>query len=182
MEKVIMGVFTERDDAEKLIHTLTSDLHVPKQSVSFVYRNGDDVATSTNEVTETLAGAATGAVVGGTAGTLAGIATVMGVIPVIGPIFAAGPIIAALGIGAGAIGTTAAGALTGAMAGGLIGTLAEFGMSESEAQALQDRIKAGDVMVVVRLKDEETVQRAFSEHNASTVSVHTLTEKEAVTV
>ncbi len=177
-----MGIFTLREDAERLIQKLTHEMGVPEQSVSYVYRNGDSITTSTNEVTATIAGATTGAMVGGTAGTLAGIATVMGVIPVIGPIFAAGPIIAALGIGAGALGTTAAGALTGAMAGGLIGTLAEFGISESEAQAFQDRIKEGDVMVVVRLKDEEAVQRAFSAHNASTVSVHALGPNEAVTV
>lgn len=177
MEKVIMGTFATREDAERLIHHLSTDLKIPHDKISYIYRNADGEIESTKEAESgSLEGTATGAVVGGTAGAIAGIATVIGVIPIIGPIFAAGPIIAALGIGAGAIGTTAAGALTGAVAGGIIGALVDLGLTETEAQTYQERVQKGDVLVVVRSEQDSAIHEAFSSHKAETISVHTMTE------
>jgi len=178
MEKVILGTFASREDAERLIQSLSVDMAVPQDHVSYIYRNAEgEIEKTVDDTSVSLEGTTTGAVVGGTAGAIAGIATIMGVLPVIGPIFAAGPIITALGIGAGAVGTTAAGALTGAMAGGIIGALVDLGVTETEATVYQDRIREGDVLVVVRSEADEAIHRAFSSHNASTISVHTLSAK-----
>ena len=93
------------------------------------------------------AGAASGVLLGGALGWMAGIGAVA--IPGVGPFIAAGPIMAAL-----------AGAGAGAVSGGLIGALTGLGMPEYEAKRYEGRIKDGGILISVHCDDSEWVSRA----------------------
>jgi hypothetical protein len=81
--------------------------------------------------------ARSGAVVGGLAGLVTGLAALA--IPGVGPFIAAGPIAGALiGLVAGTIG------------GGLLGALLEAGVPEEQARAFAGRVEAGSVLLTVR--------------------------------
>ena len=95
----------------------------------------------------TTAGVATGGVIGGTLGLLAGIGLLA--IPGIGPLVAAGPIMAALaGLGAG-----------GAV-GGIIGALVGMGIPEYEAKRFEGAVKDGGTLLSVHCESSEEVSRA----------------------
>lgn len=169
MKKFTVGIFENRENAEKAINRAHNELHVPTEDLSFIYRNTDgevkevhagDIATSTPSE-----GAGQGAAVGATIGALAGLATVAGVIPVIGPLFAAGPLAIALGL-TGAVGTTAAAAATGAIAGGLIGALVNMGVGEENAKRYADRVQSGDVLVAAYAQDDIDVRTLFIDAGA----------------
>ncbi len=176
MEKVVMGTFDSLADSEKLIEYIKNELAVGDADISYIYRNskGKIEEVSDGEVTNAGEGAATGAVVGGSIGALAGLATIAGIIPVIGPIFAAGTLISALGIStAGAVGATAAGALTGAIAGSIIGALTNLGVGENEAKIYEQRVEAGDVLVMIETDEENQsdIEQALTKFGAETVQV-----------
>jgi len=173
MKKLTLGIFDTREQAEAAVNALHNDLDIATDDISYIFRNSqneveeidaDDVADTTP-----AEAAASGALTGGTIGAIAGLATVAGVIPVVGPIFAAGPLITALGLGAGAVGTTAAAAATGAIAGGLIGALANLGISETKAKEYEDRVLAGDVLVAAHAEEEYDVAAVLSKHGATSV-------------
>src|ERR1035438_1885433 len=86
-------------------------------------------------------GVASGALLGGALGWLAGIG--MLAIPDLGPFIAAGPIMGAL-----------AGVGTGAVAGGIVGALVGFGMPEYEAKRYEGRIKHGGILLSVHCDDD----------------------------
>ncbi len=95
----------------------------------------------------TTTGVATGGVVGGTLGLLAGIG--MLAIPGIGPFIAAGPIMGTLaGIGVG--GTV----------GGLIGALVGLGIPEYEAKRYEGHLKSGGVLLSVHCDTADEITRA----------------------
>ncbi len=157
MKNLTLATFPAREDAEKAINQLHNELKIGHDDISYVYRNtdGDTKEVNTEKISSSTPseGAKNGAVIGGSIGALAGIATVIGVIPVIGPIFAAGPLLTALGVGSGALGATAASALTGAAAGSLIGALANLGVGEEKAQRYADRVTAGNILLAVYAPD-----------------------------
>jgi hypothetical protein len=94
-----------------------------------------------------VAGAGTGAIIGGTLGLLAGIGSLA--IPGIGPFIAAGPIMGALsGIGAGG--------LVGGIAGALIG----LGIPEYEAKRYEGRIKTGGILLSVHCDSSDWISKA----------------------
>jgi hypothetical protein len=174
MKYLTLGLFTTRSDAEKAINEIHSDLDISHDNISFLYKNTNNETkeVNTSEVTSTTPreGATTGAAVGGTLGALAGIAAVVGFIPVVGPIFAAGPLLAAIGIG-GAVGTAAAGAIAGAAAGGLIGALANLGVSEERAKVYADRVSLGNVLVAVYTNEDVNVGSVMTRCGAEEVEV-----------
>jgi len=92
-------------------------------------------------------GGATGAVLMGALGWLAGIGALS--IPGLGPFIAAGPIMGAL-----------AGAGAGAVAGGIIGALTGLGMPEYEAKRYEGRIKQGGILLSVHCDSSDWVDRA----------------------
>lgn len=169
MKKFTIGIFVNREDAEKAINRVHNELSIPSDDISYLYRNTEgevhEVQPGAVSTSTPVEGAKQGAVVGGTIGALAGIAAVVGVIPVIGPLFAAGPLAAALGL-TGAVGTTAAGAMTGAAAGGLVGALANMGVGEERAQRYADRVNAGDVLVSVYAEEDLDVRALFTDAGA----------------
>jgi hypothetical protein len=93
------------------------------------------------------AGVASGALLGGALGWLAGIGALA--IPGIGPFIAAGPIVAAL-----------AGVGSGAVAGGLVGALVGIGMPEYEAKRFEGRIKHGGILLSVHCDDHAWTELA----------------------
>ncbi len=97
-------------------------------------------------------------------------AAAAGIVPIIGSIFVAGPLLAALGI-AGAIGTTAAGAITGAAAGGLIGALVSLGVEESAAKRYADRVTAGNILVSAYGEKTNDVVEVMEKNGATDVQV-----------
>ncbi len=175
MKRITAAVFESRDAAEKAINYLHNELHIPSSDISFIYRNTDgevrEVDASVISSKTPIEGAASGAKIGGTLGALLGLAVVSGIIPVIGPILAAGPLVAALGI-TGAVGTAAAGALTGAAAGGLIGALANAGIGKERAQRYEDLVKAGDILVVVYATEGTGVRDALRSMGAIEVEAY----------
>lgn len=176
MKNMTIGIFSDRSNAEAAINRLHNELQIPNDDISYIYRNmdGDVVEVEADDIsTKTPAeGAKKGAVIGGTIGAIAGLATVAGVIPVIGPLFAAGPLAAALGL-TGAVGTTAAGAATGAAAGGVIGALANLGIGQEKAQHYSDRVGAGDILVAAHT--EHDARQIMTESGAVEADIYTLT-------
>jgi CBS domain-containing protein len=95
-----------------------------------------------------VAGAGSGAVIGGTLGWLVGIGAIA--IPGIGPFIAAGPIVAALaGVGAGGV------------LGGLAGSLVGMGIPEYEAKRYEGRLRSGGLLFSVHCDDNEWKNRAI---------------------
>lgn len=95
----------------------------------------------------TAAGVATGGIIGGTLGLLAGVGALA--IPGIGPLIAAGPIVGALaGLGAG-----------GAV-GGIVGALVGMGIPEYEAKRYEGAVKDGGTLLSVHCDTSERVDLA----------------------
>jgi len=94
-----------------------------------------------------VAGAGTGAVLGGALGWLTGIGALA--IPGVGPLIAAGPIMAAL-----------SGVAVGGALGGLTGGLIGLGIPEYEAKRYEDRLKSGSVLISVHSENAEETDRA----------------------
>lgn len=169
MKRLNIGIFTNREDAEKAINYVHNQLGIANDDISFLYRNQEgevrEVAAGDVSSKTPAEGAEKGAVIGGGIGALAGIAAVAGFMPVVGPLFAAGPLAAALGF-TGAVGTAVAGAATGAAAGGIIGALANLGIGKEHAQRYADRVNAGDVLVSAYADEGIDVRAAFTECGA----------------
>lgn len=174
MKKLTIGIFPAREDAERTINKLHEELGISTEDISYLYKNtsNETVEVSTDEVTDISAteGAKTGAQIGGSVGAIAGLAAAAGIVPIIGSIFVAGPLLAALGI-AGAIGTTAAGAITGAAAGGLIGALVSLGVEESAAKRYTDRVTAGNILVSAYGEKTNDVVEVMEKNGATDVQV-----------
>jgi len=92
-------------------------------------------------------GVATGTLLGGTLGWLAGIGTLA--IPGLGPLIAAGPIMATL-----------AGASVGGALGGVTGALVGLGVPEYEAKRYEGIVKNGGILLSVHCDNSDYVNRA----------------------
>ncbi|MDP8979113.1 MAG: general stress protein [Acidobacteriota bacterium] len=114
-----------------------------------------------------VAGASSGAIIGGALGWLAGIGALA--IPGIGPFIAAGPIVAMLsGVGVG--GTL----------GGFTGALIGVGIPEYEAKRYEGRIRNGGILLSVHCDNSDWAKRAkeLLEHTGAT-DISTSTEAKA---
>jgi uncharacterized membrane protein len=103
------------------------------KTVSAKYTDGD-------EASNTATGAGLGAVVGGSAGLLAGLGILA--IPGIGPLVAAGW-----------LASTAAGAVAVGAAGGIVGALVDAGVPEGHAHVYSEAIRRGRTLLSVRTDD-----------------------------
>lgn len=107
-----------------------------------------------------VAGAGSGALLGGALGWLAGIGALA--IPGVGPLIAAGPILATLsGV-----------ALGGAM-GGLAGALMGAGIPEFEAQQFEGRLREGNILISVHAEDSDEagrIRQIYSEEKAENIT------------
>jgi len=114
-------------------------------------RDGDGVDDRTE-------GAGTGAAIGGTVGGIAGLLAGLGLmaIPGLGPIVAGGWLV-----------STAALAVTGGAAGGLIGSLTQHGVSEDDAHAYAEGIRRGGTLVTAQVSEaDRTRVEAILDRNA----------------
>lgn len=142
----VVGVFKHEEDVEHVIRAL-KDADYDMDRVSLLARNvdrvegADELQDHGNEAKEGAGiGASTGTVLGGVTGFLIGVGLLA--IPGVGPILAAGAEIATLG-------STLAGAGIGAATGGIIGALIGLGIPEERARVYENRIKAGDYLLMV---------------------------------
>ncbi|MFW6296177.1 MAG: histidine kinase [Halothece sp.] len=157
--KRAVGIFKRREDLESTLHAL-KDSGYDMNRVSLIARHIEDVEGA-DEVTEkhgneakegAAAGATAGTVLGGVGGFLVGVGLLA--IPGIGPILAAGAEISA-------VASTFAGAGIGAAAGGIIGGLVGLGIPEEKAKVYNERVKAGDYLLMVSGTDDD-IHRASS--------------------
>ncbi len=147
----VFGIYKTVAQAERAVATLTS-VGFANNDISVLLadaQSSHDFAHQKNTKAPegTAAGAATGGIIGGTLGLLAGIGTLA--IPGIGPLIAAGPLVAALaGVGAGGA------------AGGIIGALVGMGIPEYEAKRYEGRVKDGGVLLSVHCDTSKQIERA----------------------
>ena len=151
--KRIVGIFHSEDQAVRAIEGLRSSGYTDEE-ISIIAKDEEKYNALTNRVGTDIgndikdsSGAAAGAVTGGTIGGLGGLLLGLGAlaIPGVGPIVAAGPIAAAV-----------TGALAGGAVGGLAGALIDYGVPEVDAREYEERINAGDILVLVDDNDDET--------------------------
>ncbi|HEX6174957.1 MAG TPA: YsnF/AvaK domain-containing protein [Candidatus Binatia bacterium] len=161
----VVGLFDSRSEAHATVQQLVNS-GFDREDISLVSQDtdrqpndgkthpgisGSDLSIPKDDTSGALKGAGIGAALGGIGGLLAGIAGLA--IPVIGPIVAAGPIAAALTAALG-------GAGVGAATGGLIGALTDMGVPEDEAKHYQDQVGRGKTLVIVRVSDDASADRA----------------------
>ncbi len=147
----VFGIAKGRSQAEQIIERLESS-GFPSSEISILvpdtegkHNIGPVKATKAPEGATT--GAAAGGVTGGVIGLLAGIGALA--IPGVGPLIAAGPIVAALtGVG------------VGGTAGGIVGGLVGLGIPEIEAKRYEEKLKAGNYLIAVRVRNDEEEDRA----------------------
>jgi hypothetical protein len=147
MAQAVFGIYATRNDLESAVDSLKA-ANFRNSDISVLFPSNlsgtRDFATEKNTKAPegAVAGAGTGAIIGGTLGWLVGIG--MLVIPGIGPFLAAGPIMLALaGVGVG--GTV------GSIAGALIG----MGIPEFEAKRYEGRLKEGGILLSVHSDSSE---------------------------
>lgn len=170
--KRAVGVFKKREDIEDALAALKKSAF-DMDRVSLIARHIEDVEGA-KEITEKHGneakegagiGATTGAVLGGIGGFLVGVGLLA--IPGVGPILAAGVEINALA-------STLAGAGIGAASGGLVGALVGLGIPEERAKVYNERIKAGDYLLMVS-GSENDLRRAQSimrDHNVEEFGIY----------
>lgn len=149
--KTIVSLYDDIEDARDVVEDLV-DEGINRDNISLVardvegsygsYLESDYRRSEGEEVGEAAAGGAVGgAVVGGLTGVLVGLGAFA--IPGIGPVIAAGPIAAGL-----------TGAAVGAVTGGVLSALVEWGIPEEEAEYYAEGIRRGGTLVAARVADE----------------------------
>lgn len=177
METIVTGVFTTENNADEAMGELIK-AGVPTDDLSYIGLNaeGEIVEEGVDEDSDEEGSvvaerAGEGALAGAGIGALAGLAVAAGVVTGLGPVVAAGPIAAALGI-TGTAATTVTGATAGAVIGGLVGVLSGLGVAREDAENYEERVRAGDMLVLVSVSDEtevEAVRNILTNHHAEEV-------------
>ena len=151
----IIGMFDDQVSARRALETLR-DGPLQLEDISIIAQNADGtVDTGASGDVSAGQGAAVGAVWGG----LVGLAALL--IPGVGPFIAFG-----------ALGAALTGVVTGAVVGGIAAALIDFsGISEDEAHAYEQQLRAGKTLVAVKARDEDAseVRRILDEIGATTV-------------
>ncbi len=147
----VYGVFATYTSAEFTVGMLKNEgFRNTDISLLLPYNEGskDFTHVKSNKAPEgAVAGAGSGAVLGGALGWLAGIGALA--IPGIGPFIAAGPIMAAL-----------AGLAVGGTVGGVGGALVGLGMPEYEAKRYAGRMAKGAILISVHCDDSKWITKA----------------------
>lgn len=148
-QAVSCAAYPDRAAAEAVIGQLI-DAGFRAQDIGILASDKGNVAKMTMDMekqaeareTRTLGvGMGAGAAIGGTAGVLAGLGLLA--VPGIGPLLAAGPI--AVGI---------MGAISGLGIGIVAGSLVSYGIPRQEAQALEEHVKSGSILVTVHCGED----------------------------
>ena len=153
MSKTVIGLFNNLGEAQNVVKDLVAS-GIERDDIGFMANEKQAAPSRTDTKREggdvtsgALAGAGTGAAIGGVAGLALALAPLA--IPGIGPIVAAGPIAAAL-----------TGAGIGAVAGGLIGGLTRLGVPEEDAHYYAEGVRRGGILVTVAADDEREADAA----------------------
>jgi uncharacterized protein YcfJ len=144
--KVVVGIVDAEIQAENIVQKLGND-GFPSTEISVIFpdkRGTKDFAVEHNTKAPegAVVGVASGGVVGGTIGLLAGIGALA--IPGLGPFIAAGPLMAAL-----------SGAAAGAAVGGVAGALIGLGIPELEAKAYEGKLRGGNILLAAHVRSDE---------------------------
>lgn len=182
MSNMVLGVFSDADNAERAIYDLNTLGYNPKDmSIVMKDESSGNLYQSTGaSIAEGAAsGATTGGIIGGLAGLLIGLGAVA--VPVLGGLLIAGPLAAALGL-TGVAATTVSGAVTGVIAGGIVGGLIGLGVPEEEAASYENRIKEGGILVAVpvmvgRENEVKEIFQAYQADQVKSVSNNTYTKR-----
>lgn len=158
MKRTIAGFFDSSRHASAAVDDLL--LHnYSRDQISILANETERKLATTHDVVDVLPNkperAEKGAMLGGFAGLLVGLAAVL--IPGIGPLLALGPAATAL-VSAG----------LGAAAGGLLGGLTKMGISHDEAQLYVEGMRRGGTLVLVEapVEKEPEVLSIFKRHSA----------------
>jgi hypothetical protein len=159
--RIVIGVFGSVEAAQAALRELEAAGY-PHEDISLVMQQPGSTpevgAGATKADQGMVAGVSAGAVLGGLAG-LAALA-----IPGIGPLLAAGPIAVALG------------AMSGAALGGLVGSFTGLGVPTEQAKEYEAAVRAGGVVVAVKVDDRDDEQRAnaiLNQHSPRTLHSYT---------
>jgi len=137
----IVGIFTDRSEAEQAIRELTSAGFTEKQIGVAMLNRSEERRLVEDTGSTTAEAAATGAISGGIVGGLIGLIGSL-LIPGVGPIVVGG-----------VLGSTLTGAGIGAAAGGIIGALMGLGVPEADAHHFDTGLRSGAVLVTVEAGD-----------------------------
>jgi hypothetical protein len=137
--RTITSLFDAYDDAAQSVREL-DNAGIPRDDISMIASSLDDRLSHTDTANAATGGSSGGAL-GGGAGLLAGLG--MLAIPGVGPVVAAGWLVA-----------TAVGAGAGAVAGGLIGSLTDAGVSEDDSHVYLEGVRRGGTLVTARVGDD----------------------------
>jgi uncharacterized membrane protein len=169
----VFGIVKSHSQAEQVVEGL-QDSGFPVSEISVLLPDNEgkhDIghvkATKAPEGATT--GATAGGVTGGVLGLLAGIGALA--IPGVGPFIAAGPIMAAL-----------SGAAIGATTGGVVGALVGMGIPEVEAKRYEGKLKSGNYLIAVHVRDGEEKDRAkeiFKSAGAEDISATSMSKAPA---
>jgi hypothetical protein len=178
--KVVVGLFTHTEDAERAVNEMVARGYDPAQigvlardqpvqeHMQQVRDEGGPTEAQDQAIPRQVAtGAAGGTAIGGIAGLIGGIAAV--VIPGIGPVVGAGTIIGATLLGAGL------GAGAGAAASGLL----KLGVPEQSTQTYTEGVKRGNVLLSIRVIDglAGEVESIFQQNMAQDIMTNRVEEE-----
>ncbi len=147
MKTAVAGIYSTRESVERAIDTLVKSEFQSSDISVLLPENLGSKAIGTEKATKAVKGAASGAVLGGTLGLLAGIGALA--IPGLQPLIAAGPIMAAL-----------AGMGLGGAVGGVTGALVGMGIPEHKAKRYEVRLQKGGILLSAHCDTSEEIQRA----------------------
>jgi uncharacterized membrane protein len=160
-EKVVVGVFDDRVDAEEALRALKAAGFEPDQiSAVMLQTPHPEVEERHGRHIDETTGILAGGALGGLAGWLIGATAVA--VPGLGALLAAGALVGALG-----------GAGIGAAAGGIIGHFIDLGLSREEAQYYHERVRHGAALLTVHAQDSrvdeaQTIMQQRGAHDFQT--------------
>lgn len=142
-DRIASAVFDSRDEAERALSELRT-AGIDNEAISIIGKSesGDGDGINEDDDGANGSGAVKGAIMGGGAGALLGLAALA--IPGVGPLAAAGAIAASAAPGAAGIG-----AALGATAGGISGLLSNEGVDEDDAKYYESSINDGGYFIGV---------------------------------
>ncbi len=143
MTRTMIALYDDLDDARATVEALVEN-GFDRASISLCRRDprAEEPLVEHEAVSEhVVESAERGALVGGAAGLLAGVASLF--IPGVGAAIAVGPLVSAL-----------TGTAVGAGAGALVGSLVGMGVDEGEADSYAEAVRRGGTLVAVRVADE----------------------------
>lgn len=164
MTKTVVGLFNDSKKAGDAAADLKTKGYTNEISILAYdekYAEPENYEIKKDVGTGTGTGVVAGTVTGALAGIFSGITSV--IVPGLG-FLVGGPLIAALGVAGGSVG---------AIGGGLLGALVDWGIQEPTAKLYEQSIMKGQVLVGVSTQDNTTdeVSSILSAHGANEISV-----------